>query len=915
MTAEDVRRAIEDLDAGVDHPFGESTDFDVLFDGKRYPPKAVVGLAAKYALGAELAPQDFSGGEAPGAANPFLRTLGFEVVTKVDSAEVPSGPPPKTLVASTDEANWEVCQELGLWGVRAGNKTAIGRVSRLEAGDQLAVWLSGSGFVALVRLTEDPQIPWPEGLEVPWDDEAEYGARLPIEVIESFDPPATVHFDGGYAPVLRMDKNSLFSFGRLDDAQVRRIREISGGTVAPDSTASLQRAWFVLQKENSDYQDQEGRWYHYPIKNPNARRVESGDLLVIYRPTTASSDDAGFLVGVGEIRAVVDAADEHRYSVFNRYLQLDPPRDMNLIGGDPRLSAQHSISSMDTWGVRQLIEAAGVASFDELPELPEAVLPDHSVDEEEGHHVLGVYVGESSLSNFQFSLDKGVWGWRRHHADYDGVEPGDTILFGVKFSGGSPRVSLEDWLDHELSQVVIGRITSPVEEADAEFWPDEVAEVVYPYRLSFDVVERRDETPTTAVDDSYGEGVADAIRKSAAGAGRGVLVSVVGARMDNRITDISDVSLADACAGFAAAVLDSNLDYGERHDDLLRSFVASLATKGFVLLTGLSGSGKTRLGVAFGQWLGEGHLKVIAVRPDWTGPDALLGYENQLSEPMDSNLAWIVPDALRFMLKAARDPENPYLLLLDEMNLAHVERYFADVLSGIESREPVLPNLWETDGEWRPKPGAPSLIPFPSNLFVVGTVNIDETTYMFSPKVLDRANTLEFRVLTTELKAHEAPPTKLVAGDRRHVQRFLADAREQGLTNTWASRSAMADALVELHSVLAGIDREFGHRVFAEALRFGALLGRAGEDEWHRALDLQVMQKVLPRFHGSVKQMSEPLKLVGSWCYHGPGSGLESSSFDPEEFEVTEAALPISFDKVRRMKRRVLANHFVSFAE
>jgi 5-methylcytosine-specific restriction protein B len=319
--------------------------------------------------------------------------------------------------------------------------------------------------------------------------------------------------------------------------------------------------------------------------------------------------------------------------------------------------------------------------------------------------------------------------------------------------------------------------------------------------------------------------------------------------------------------------------------------------------------------MAFGQWLGRGHLRVVAVRPDWTGPDALLGYENQLSETKDSAMAWIAPDGLRFMLRAARDSESPYLILLDEMNLAHVERYFADVLSGIESGEAVLPNLKESQGEWRPLPGEESHIPFPSNLFVVGTVNVDETTYMFSPKVLDRANTLEFRVLSSELKTHLSSPIAVEPGDRRLVRRFLEDSKDPWLASSWSNGPSMAEALIELHKLLTRIDREFGHRVFSEALRFGALLERAGEDDWRRALDLQVMQKVLPRFHGSVKQVAEPLNLLGSWCYYGPDVAGPDPNFDPEDEGLIDPALPVSFDKIRRMKRRALANHFVSFAE
>ena len=915
ISREHVLAALKELSEGVDHPFGLSTDYDLLHDGTRYPPKAVIGMAARHATGRMLEPSEFSGGESPGAANSVLRSLGFEVVTKGGSTDTTDRPPVRTLVASTDEENWELCQQYGIWGVRSGNHVGLGRVSRLQRGDQLAVWLSGTGFVALARLTSDPQIPWPEEHEVPWVDEAQYGARMPIELTEEFDPPAPLEFVGGYAPALRMDKNSLFSFGQLDDAQVERIREISEGTVSPDSSEPFRRAWFVLQKESSSYQDQEGRWYHYPIKNPNARRVEAGDYLIIYRTRTAGSNDAGLLVGAGRVREVIDAPEEHRYAVFDRYLQLEPPRDLKAIGGDPRLSSQHSISSMNTWGVRQLLELSGISSFDDLEELPEAILPQQGAVEADSSHVLAVYIGGSSIRNFEFSVDDGVWGWRRHHSDYDGVEPGDLVVFGIKYTGGSPRVALDDWSEHDLSDVVVGRITSPVEEAEEPYWPDEKGEPLYPYRLSFELIDRLGETPTAAVDDRYGEGVSNAIRKSAGGAGRGVLVSVIGGRQDMPVLDTANVTLADVCEAFADAVRESNLDYGGRHEELIRSFVTSLATKGFVLLTGLSGSGKTRLAMAFGQWLGKGHLKIIAVRPDWTGPDTLLGYENQLSEMKDGK-AWDAPEALRFMLRAARDPDNPYLLLLDEMNLAHVERYFADVLSGIESREAVLPNLAESDGEWRLRPGEDSHIPFPSNLFVVGTVNIDETTYMFSPKVLDRANTLEFRVLTSELTVHGLPPKEVQPGDRLLIRRFLEDSQDQAMAAQWSEQSSMAKALIQLHEMLACIDREFGHRVFSEALRFGALLDRAGESDWHVALDLQVMQKVLPRFHGAVKQIAEPLDLLGSWCYYGPFAADASATFDPLDEELGEPpALPISFDKVRRMKRRVLANHFVSFAE
>ena len=82
LTRTHVLQALADLDAGVDHPFGQPTGYELLHEGKRYPPKAVVGLACRYSLGRVLLPEEFSGGEAPGQANFVLRKLGFTVRPK-----------------------------------------------------------------------------------------------------------------------------------------------------------------------------------------------------------------------------------------------------------------------------------------------------------------------------------------------------------------------------------------------------------------------------------------------------------------------------------------------------------------------------------------------------------------------------------------------------------------------------------------------------------------------------------------------------------------------------------------------------------------------------------------------------------------------------------------------------------------
>ena len=133
---------------------------------------------------------------------------------------------------------------------------------------------------------------------------------------------------------------------------------------------------------------------------------------------------------------------------------------------------------------------------------------------------------------------------------------------------------------------------------------------------------------------------------------------------------------------------------------------------------------------------------IVPVGADWTNREALLGYPNALNEG-----EYVLPEnGVLNLLIEANKPENqdkPYFLILDEMNLSHVERYFADFLSVMESQEHI-PLHPETE-MWKGC-RVPGKVSLPPNLFIVGTVNIDETTYMFSPKVLDRANVIEFRV-------------------------------------------------------------------------------------------------------------------------------------------------------------------------
>lgn len=358
---------------------------------------------------------------------------------------------------------------------------------------------------------------------------------------------------------------------------------------------------------------------------------------------------------------------------------------------------------------------------------------------------------------------------------------------------------------------------------------------------------------------------------------------------------------------FAVAVDASGLRF-PAGSNLVRSFLSSLLAKPFAILTGLAGSGKTQLAMRLGEWFGtDEHGRhrhvVVPVRPDWTGPESIFGYEDALRTSASGAPVWFVPEAFEFVLRAANNPEHPYLLILDEMNLAHVERYFSDFLSGVESRRPVLPDLIfdQPSRQWVLRDVEAQRLPLPRNLFVVGTVNVDETTYMFSPKVLDRAFTFEFRVTSDELDAELRRPNAAPAGEDQRVRAFasLAESDDWQRGYPHPARDEIVSTLREVHAILAGASQEFGHRTLYEILRFCAFYAATGDSDGHTALDLAMMQKVLPKVHGSRRRV-EPVLTALDALAAGAGPAPR---------------LPITHHKIVRMIESVRANQFVSFAE
>lgn len=357
-------------------------------------------------------------------------------------------------------------------------------------------------------------------------------------------------------------------------------------------------------------------------------------------------------------------------------------------------------------------------------------------------------------------------------------------------------------------------------------------------------------------------------------------------------------------------VLKSGLIFSEV---LINRFVSSLLTKPFVLLTGLSGSGKTKIAQSFVQWIcqDKSQYKIIPVGADWTNREPLLGYPNGLNQE-----EYITPDsgALNLIITAAKleNASKPYFLILDEMNLSHVERYFADFLSIMESDDRI--NLYtgneRIDLEGNP---VPNEIFWPKNLFIIGTVNIDETTYMFSPKVLDRANTIEFRVDSSNLKTFFEKPMKIdlsliESKGAEMAENFLEIAQDKEIQNEEIYKEAFLKFFEELKKVGA----EFGYRTATEMLLLIKKLKTFSDLSDEECLDIAIMQKLLPKLHGSRSKIVKVLDALILLCLK---EGQEFSIAKCDEVLETNIIYPISYEKLIRMYKNVLDNGFTSYAE
>ena len=320
-------------------------------------------------------------------------------------------------------------------------------------------------------------------------------------------------------------------------------------------------------------------------------------------------------------------------------------------------------------------------------------------------------------------------------------------------------------------------------------------------------------------------------------------------------------------------------------------YLTALRTKPFMLLAGISGTGKSRIvrEMAKACWAsGEEdygnhcprNFCMVQVKPNWHDSSELIGYISRINGEK-----YIVGPFLRFIAQALKEPQRPYFLCLDEMNLAPVEQYFAEFLSVIESRklqdgqivtDPIVPyenteaygslidQLFESDEERKAyktekiEEGGKRLT-IPQNLFVVGTVNMDETTFSFSRKVLDRAMTIEMN----EVKLN----TGLNAGDDNEFGYIGSELMGQAVEgrDIYADNQPMCNEVIayleRVNEVLDATPFKIAYRTRNEFLLYAVNRKTfAPESELWQTLDEMTSMKILSRIEGDTERCEKPLR-------------------------------------------------------
>ena len=377
--------------------------------------------------------------------------------------------------------------------------------------------------------------------------------------------------------------------------------------------------------------------------------------------------------------------------------------------------------------------------------------------------------------------------------------------------------------------------------------------------------------------------------------------------------------------------------------DSYRPYITAIKSKPFLLLAGISGTGKSRIvrELARACWNVDSeeykahkpkNFEMVQVKPNWHDSSELIGYVSRID-----GVRYVVGPFLKFMVKAIQDPNTPYFLCLDEMNLAPVEQYFAEFLSVVESRKvdkdgnvvtdplvdyssteeykSLIDQLFCDDAErnaYLTEVGGKRLT-IPQNLIVVGTVNMDETTFSFSRKVLDRAMTIEMNEV--DLKGGLTNRHENIG--KIEFDDIIGKAVEG--VDVYAAHKGVCDkAITYLKSINAALDKtpfKVAYRTRNELLLYVVNnLSWKTDDELEdfviaRALDEITCMKILTRIEGDETKVSANfLDNLGNAIKSGLLE-IDKDLLQANKSHKGDAYQPISLDKLDEMKERLKSGY------
>lgn len=355
--------------------------------------------------------------------------------------------------------------------------------------------------------------------------------------------------------------------------------------------------------------------------------------------------------------------------------------------------------------------------------------------------------------------------------------------------------------------------------------------------------------------------------------------------------------------------------------ELVENLYLSIKTKPFVILSGISGTGKSKIVQLFSEAIGanydNGRFKLIPVKPDWSDATDLLGYRNIEGKFTPGIITLAAYESMK-------NPENPYFICLDEMNLARVEYYFSDILSLMETKRLdgngniVTEKLISKEQFGRDTASFDKYgdVYIPQNLYIIGTVNMDETTFPFSKKVLDRANTIEFNKVDLNYNFEQIFNEEIE--ERIYHNDFLKanylkiaeckDEKEIAIK--------VIDKLISINNILENYNQHFGFRVRDEIVFYMIYAIKNNIMDFDKALDYCIVQKILPKINGSNSDVLEILVKIFNF--------LNNSTFNCENYlddisirEMTkkskESDYKLSSEKLMYMIRRFVKDGFTSF--